>query len=1014
MDEMDILIHEGVGHDDNPPGRGSGRYAYGSGNRPHQHEWDIYARIKKYEEAGMTPSEIAAAMGYKSTTELKAAKQMASNAKKLDVGAEIDYYYHAINPATGKYYTTSEIGRIVGMGESSVRSRYSTYLKGNVSLVNDTAESLKQWVSEKGYIDVGRGSELYLGVSPDRLNTSLKMLEQEGYVVATIRIKQVSDSGQETTFKVLAPPGTTEKDIYDNRYNIEIMDDSSGTTNALVMKGVHEPVPIDISSVEIRYAEQNGTAKDGKIEIAATLDENGNLVPINPALSLGNAKYAQVRIAVDGGKECITEDNPEGKKYIKGMATYSLDVPEGKDILVNSNKSIKDGPQEALKDLKMSDTHPFGSSVVQTEYIDPKTGEKKVSSINVVGTNYDDMHIEGSWGSWSKNLPSQFLAKQSLGLVQQQLRLKSKQSEDQLQDILKLNNPVVKRELLRSFSDQCDSDAVSLKAAPIGGQGIKVILPVTSLKNTECYCPSLEDGTTVALVRFPHAGPFEIPICTVNNRNREAKIFAKDGRDMIGINSNVAAKLSGADFDGDTVIAIPMTRKSASGEFEKTVSIKSAPSLPGLAGFDPTGSYSIKNSRFSSMVDSKGKPTYHIMTEREKGIEMGVVSNLITDMYARGCDDPKDLADAVRYSMVVIDAKKHKLNYKQAEKDFNIESLKKKYQSHADGTYGGASSILSRSKSETTVAARAIGYDIDPDTGAKIFRSPRKTTEADQKRVKVTAPDGYFWTDSQGKSHRSKTMKDANGKDIYATTDGKVIKNKDGSYTYDRGSGKDIWETRGYKARTQKSTKMYEASDARTLLSDTPNEIERAYADYANHMKALGNQARKESLRVGTLKTSKEAKQRYSTEVESLKTKLVEARKNAPRERKAQLIARSMVNAAYTENPEMDSDDRKKVRSQAISSAREITGAKRHMVTFTEKEWEAVNKGAVSENFLTQLLDKADQDNYLQLAMPKENRISDAKRSRILALYNAGWSYSEIAKAVSGVSISSVANIVAS
>lgn len=34
----DYLAHYGKGHDDNPPGRGSGRYPYGSGKRPHQHE----------------------------------------------------------------------------------------------------------------------------------------------------------------------------------------------------------------------------------------------------------------------------------------------------------------------------------------------------------------------------------------------------------------------------------------------------------------------------------------------------------------------------------------------------------------------------------------------------------------------------------------------------------------------------------------------------------------------------------------------------------------------------------------------------------------------------------------------------------------------------------------------------------------------------------------------------------------------------------------------------------------
>ncbi len=32
------VLHFGKGHDDNPPGRGSGRYAFGTGKRPNQHE----------------------------------------------------------------------------------------------------------------------------------------------------------------------------------------------------------------------------------------------------------------------------------------------------------------------------------------------------------------------------------------------------------------------------------------------------------------------------------------------------------------------------------------------------------------------------------------------------------------------------------------------------------------------------------------------------------------------------------------------------------------------------------------------------------------------------------------------------------------------------------------------------------------------------------------------------------------------------------------------------------------
>ena len=79
-------------------------------------------------------------------------------------------------------------------------------------------------------------------------------------------------------------------------------------------------------------------------------------------------------------------------------------------------------------------------------------------------------------------------------------------------------------------------------------------------------------------------------------------------------------------------------------------------------------------------------------------------------------------------------------------------------------------------------------------------------------------------------------------------------------------------------------------------------------------------------------------------------------------------------------------------------------------VKFTEKEWEAVNHNAVSPSFLTQLLDNADSDNYTQLAMPKTDTIGTAKRNRVKALYNAGWTQEEIAKAV-GISQSSISSI---
>lgn len=1029
---MDYFIaHVGVAHDEDPPGRGSGRYAFGEGNRPHQHDWDIKSRIEKERASGMKDSEIAAGMGLYQTypngnikydksgkplgssTRLKAVEQMAGNNKKKDEFDEVNWYYTHTNPDTGKAYTPTEIGRILGRNESSVRSIYNTGLKGNAYKTADTADKLKEVVDKKGMIDVGSGVEMSLGVSPDRLNTSLAMLQQQGYTVTTITPKQAGNSNREISIKVLAPPGTTATDIYKNRFDIKTYEDIDGVDNMATLKGAMHPKFIPLSKVDIVYDEQGGTKRDGEVMIRAVRDENGKLQAANPDLSLGNARYAQVRIAVDGGKEY-------GNKYIKGMAVYSEDVPDKYDILVNSNKSINKGVDKALKDMEIDpetgelSATPFGSAVVQQSRPDGSP-----SAINLVGTTQNDVHKEGEWAGWSKNLPSQFLAKQSLGLVTQQLKLKSKQSEDEFEEIKEYNNPIVKKKLLLDFADQCDADAVKLKAAPIGGQGVKVLMPIDSLKDTECYCPSLDSGTTVALVRFPHTGPFEIPVCKVNNSNKEGKAYLSDGRDCIGINQRVASRLSGADFDGDTVIAIPMTRKNAAGEFEKANDIKSAPALEGLVGFD-TNEYSTDNPRFSSMVkkgkDGKMHPTYKVPTEDQKQMQMGIASNLITDMYAKGCEDPDELTRAVKYSMVIIDAKKHELNYEQAFKDFGIGELQTKYQKPG----GGASSLLSRSKSPKEVEARQERYDIDPETGRKIWKAPQKTMEADRQKVKVAAPEGYVYVDSAGKSHKSKYMKGENGKDVYETSTGKIVKNKDGSYEYDPGSKPTdfTYVTKGYKKRTQDSTKMYEAETMedieRDLMSPNPNEIEKAYAQYAMHMKTLGNEARKAYLEVEVPKKDPAAAKEYAEEVESLKEKLDTCKRNRPRERQANLVATAWINAAYKEHPDWDKDKKKKIKGQLLEQARKAVGAngKNSRVTFTEKEWEAINHNAISPNFLTQLLSQADKDNYTQLALPKKNRISDSKKASIKAMYNAGWSYSEIAKSV-GVSTSSIANIVA-
>ncbi len=88
--------------------------------------------------------------------------------------------------------------------------------------------------------------------------------------------------------------------------------------------------------------------------------------------------------------------------------------------------------------------------------------------------------------------------------------------------------------------------------------------------------------------------------------------------------------------------------------------------------------------------------------------EMGIISNLITDMTLKGATED-ELARAVKHSMVVIDAEKHKLDYKSSYADNAIASLKKKYQgvTEPDGTYHeGAGTLLSRAKSKQMVLKR--------------------------------------------------------------------------------------------------------------------------------------------------------------------------------------------------------------------------------------------------------------------------------------------------------------------
>ena len=1013
----EYLEHEGRDHNTasgnytSRPIPGSGRHMYGSGERELQHDFSLRARYKKMKKdhPEYSESQLAAALGYytydkKGNIVLNPDGTYKGNINKLRAKISIErnteYYeqrvkvyelLNTIDPDTGKLYTKSKVAEKV-FGDKKKESKIRYMLKHEEASENalrqmKVAKKLMDLVGEDNYIDVGPGAELSLGCTSTCKNIVFEMLKEQGYTIQQVYVRQMGKTdGSSTTISVLCPPGSDPGDAYRNRFKIKGIEDiEPGETTASLL-GIEDPVRVDLSRVKVVYGDEGGTLKDGMIEIRGKYDENGKLVAACPDLDMGNAKYAQVRIAVDASAEGL------GDRYIKGMAVYNPDLDC--DILVNSNKSNLDKALKGMKTIKMADgtetidvNNPFGATVYQSHYTDAN-GEKKLSALNIVGDpTGSDIHREGAWGGWSRNNPSQFLAKQSEKIVDNQLKLKELEMKAEYEKILSLNNPVVRKQMLLDFADSCDGAAVDLKAAPLPGQSTKVLLAAKTLKDTEIYCPGLPNKTMVALVRYPHTGPFEIPILRVNNDNKECKVFMEDAKDAVAVNHLNASRLSGADHDGDTVSVIPMTRLVDDDQggkvWDTVVNIKGigngAIELPGMKNFETTE---------WEKVDSHGDkiPGFKYMTEAQKGTEMGKISNLITDMSNQGCDSPDKLERAVKYSMVVIDAVKHNLDWQAAEKYYRIDELKREYQAKPDGKYGGASSLMSRASAEVDVPERKMWNpgkkSIDAETGEKIYTETGRTKVVREK-VKVPSPDGY-WTDKDGNKHKSKWMKDKDGNFVYETDEKGNIKWRD---------------TEKVNNRTQKSTRMAEARtdeeiDALMSVKATPKE--KRYAQFAKTMKAMANTARKEYLAVPHQDVNPESRKKYANEVASLERKLLNAKKNAPRERLAQLMATQIYNEMYANNPAMDADEKSRKRSQALYGARKRTGATKVKVDFSPKEWEAINAGAISESKLTDLLKNARKESYTKLALPKESRISPATAKYINALLENGWTKQQI------------------
>ena len=847
--------------------RHSGRYPYGSGDdafrRGREGREDILATIDHFRSKGMNDTDIAKELGM-TTTVMRSKIAQANQSRKEDM-------IETAKSMTEDGKSVAEIAERLHISNNSVRNYLATDLESDkvkAKQINNIKDVVKENLEKTGYLDVGPGIAQQLGISQDKLRKTVEALKEEGYYAHDVYVQRLTDPSKYTTIHVLSK----ESDIDVVKQHKADITTIEGRTEdgGLTVKKFKAPESLDMSKVGIKYGDEGGEDRDGLIQIR----------PGAEGLSLGNARYAQVRIKLG--------DN----LYAKGMAVVDPDAkfPKGKDIIFNTNKSRID---------------PLTGKQTRDDKVFKKIKDDSGDPMKMFGTTITDqkgkLNIasqEGDWNTWHSTLSSQFLSKQPVSLVRDRLAATEASLRKQFDDAMSIDNPVLRKSLLDGIISDADAKQVHLKAQGLPKSKSHVLLPFPEINPGQVYAPNYNNGDKVVLVRYPHGGTFELPELTVNNNLARPKKVIPNANDAIGIHPSVAHKLSGADFDGDTVMVIPNNSRK----------VKTSESLKGLKNFDPN-MYEVDHAT---------------ITPRAKQTQMGLVSNLITDMTIKGATT-EELTRAVKHSMVVIDSEKHHLDYKRSAKDNGISALKKKYQTKVNDngkTTIGASTIVSRSKQK--VATKTKDY-IDPKTG--------------KNKTQVIEETPYI----------------------------NLIK------------------------------------DARKLSSGT--KVENEYADYANRLKVISNEATKASMTTPSFKRNPLAAKQYAPQVESLRAKVQKAAANAPRERQAQALAEQLYRERNTD--ELSNDARKKLRNQSLAEARQTANAHREVVKVTPEEWRAIDNEAVSANLLKDIIRYGEIDKLTELAKPRTPKMTTARVSRAKALLANGYTYADVAKSL-GVSVSTL------
>jgi DNA-binding CsgD family transcriptional regulator len=161
----------------------SGRYPYGSGKDPFQHDGSFAGYVNDLKNnLGWSEKEIAKKLGI-SIDNLRAKVAIDTyNARKGNINQALELYEQ------GKSY--SQIAREMNMNPSSVRSLLSESVRLKTVALENTARALEKAVKRDKYIDVSKGVELQLGISQDRLDKATQVLYDQGYELYNMRVPQ--------------------------------------------------------------------------------------------------------------------------------------------------------------------------------------------------------------------------------------------------------------------------------------------------------------------------------------------------------------------------------------------------------------------------------------------------------------------------------------------------------------------------------------------------------------------------------------------------------------------------------------------------------------------------------------------------------------------------------------------------------------------------------------------------------------------------------------------------------